>query len=87
MMTGDGRKPPGTTEIKLITDQHFVCINYDAMGKTLAEGGGRYTFNGSEAVEHLDYADKDKKISSWWQGPGFGNYLRQRYVYVSRHLE
>ena len=58
---GGGTKPPGTTEIKLITDHHFVWVNYDAKGKTLGQGGGRYTFNGSQVVEHLDFADKDEK--------------------------
>ena len=59
---GGGKKPSGSKEIKLMTDRHFAWILYDAKGKTLAEGGGTYTFQGNTLIEHLLFADKEDKF-------------------------
>ncbi|HVI47898.1 MAG TPA: hypothetical protein VM802_23725 [Chitinophaga sp.] len=60
-----------TRMIKIINDTHFAFVKHDVnspkdSSNHFGAGGGRYTLNGNEYTEHLDYfSDKN------WEGHAF----------------
>lgn len=48
----------GTTQIKLISKNRFLWVDYDpAKNKAVASGTGSYVFTGSSYTEHVDLLD------------------------------